>query len=741
MHYFIALFILVIPILMVTGQAPTPLQAPTDRSKDPSPCVRAFSQMQPTYEAIRECYRSIPYNKTLADQTVNAISSYMSLNVFGSLSSHPPDTSFAIPFDITATLDAHRSSARTFASDFDFQTSISGSLVAGNDGHMGYIPGCYGAFTFSQPLIPVALWDGTRHRFMVGAVTDPSSNYTSMVGAEIISIQGVPALKYFTDFANKYIGVSKDPLTRLTMAMGYPSQSPGDPSLGFNPGRWAGRRTLPETPEIQYELMPNITASLKAVGGNASRLPANLQPYASIHSRGKQPPLQTLRIPWITSLATESPNTTPITMGITSTQRYWNIYCAPSNYKSMSTHSGNNNKDSNAQGTWFYDEFAVSSGICEKAFLPTVPSKDISSIMENVGLQDSMDKDMVDNSVTSTSSNAESGSSSSSFGKTNVTPYGMAFTILEGGVGVIQISSMIRIDLNWAKAFVQGAQSFEKAGVRKWIVDLSNNSGGVICTSQTLLSLLLRSSRQGGVFPSTWNYYLSTIRSSPLMRQFHDALAAKGLTGPFSPARYGDPRSGKTFTESSGWLNPGLHLPTTPTGPQGDPSITYTLPGASKCVMRNTKAAKQIQQMLANAPVPKAASDLVVLSNGYCGSACANLAEQLADHGVQTVLASAFFANQEGVKGTFSTFPGGEAISMTDMAYIADRVGNLNLLPSSLPVQGTIGFSVRAVLSKDNIALEYRRRPADKTLPLGMGNVVNIHARWTDVARMMGWVN
>ncbi|RKP14595.1 hypothetical protein BJ684DRAFT_19005 [Piptocephalis cylindrospora] len=735
-----ALILLTAPFL-VAGQVPKLNKNSNPQPSDSSACVKALSGSKINFDDARDCYRSFPYDQDIAEKTIESVSSYMSGNVFASLNANPPDSSFVAPYDIVAALNALRPATKTFPTDFDFQTAVRNSLVPGMDGHLSYIPKCYSTFRFTQPFMPIATWEGGRPRFTVGAVSNSFKNMTAMTGAEIISIQGVPALEYFTDFANKYIGASKDPITRLTMAMGYSIQEFGQSSPGLVYGRWADRSSLPDTKEIQYVLRPNITAFYEAVDGTNKQLPAYLRRYAANGAGGEQPPPQTIHAPWSVRLA-DSSISDPASLNITSTNKYWEAYCAPSNYDSLSTSSNNKDQASDIQREWFYDEAAVSSGIYEKNALPPIPAKDLTSIMERFNHHDSASKakgTTLGANIAPTSA-ATSDDLNDIFGKTKVTAYDMAFTILKGGIGVIQITKMSRIDLEWAKAFVEGAESFRAAGVRKWVVDLSNNAGGYICTSQTFLPLLLRSARKNQAFPSLWNDNYSTIRISPLVKKFHDSLAAKNLVSLYSPNRYGDPRTNKSFTESSSWINPGMHLPSTPSGPQGNPSVSYTLPGASKCLVKNSNAARKIQQMLATAPTPNDPSDLIVFSNGYCGSACANLAEQLADRGVKTVLASAF-SDQQRNKGTFSTFPGGEGIAMTDLAFIALRLNDTSLLPAPLPVRGTISFATRAVLSKDSTVLEFRRRPADMVLPLNKDNAANIQTRWKDAASLMGWMN
>ncbi|KAF9436832.1 hypothetical protein BGZ76_002828 [Entomortierella beljakovae] len=254
-----------------------------------------------------------------------------------------------------------------------------------------------------------------------------------------------------------------------------------------------------------------------------------------------------------------------------------------------------------------------------------------------------------------------------------------------------------------------GFNALESAGATKLIIDLQSNSGGIICWGRYVLQSL---------FPSTTDSpYIYSVRASPLAQTLAKATYKYNQDGTSPYEGLVDPRTGEEF-DSDAWMVPGVALP----GRDGLFS--------GKIADRYCSTVADIQSDDDEPPFdPK---NIVILTNGYCGSTCAVLALQLHErYGIQTMAVG----GEHGKSMMFTSFPGG-AVQANNTLWVQKvrqvysslpnekRYNQMEtLLPKQLPANGQLAFTFRQVMSasQPNQVSEYMRIPSnyrmDYTVP------------------------
>ncbi|KAF9116747.1 Protein phosphatase PP2A regulatory subunit B [Mortierella sp. AM989] len=178
-----------------------------------------------------------------------------------------------------------------------------------------------------------------------------------------------------------------------------------------------------------------------------------------------------------------------------------------------------------------------------------------------------------------------------------------------------------------------GFSALESAGTTKLVIDLQSNSGGIICWGRYVLQML---------FPGTIDSpYIYSLRASPLAQVLAKATFTYEQEGASPYEGLVDPATGDEFSTDS-WMIPGTKIP-------GRESLF-----SREVTDRYCLAVEDVQSDADDAMFePK---DIVILTNGFCGSTCAVLALQLHErYGVRTVAVG----GEHGQSMAFSSFPGG----------------------------------------------------------------------------------
>ncbi|KAG0339615.1 hypothetical protein BG004_006745 [Podila humilis] len=267
----------------------------------------------------------------------------------------------------------------------------------------------------------------------------------------------------------------------------------------------------------------------------------------------------------------------------------------------------------------------------------------------------------------------------------------------------------------------RGFASMEAAGATKVIIDLQNNSGGIICWGRYVLQTL---------FPQTVDApYLYNLRASRLAQALAQATFAYEQSANSPYEGLVDPETGSEVEDDS-WMIPGITLP----GRQGVFSKKVTDRFCS--VVEEIKGSEDDTMFNPE--------NIVILTNGFCGSTCAVLALQLHErYGVRTVA----IGGHHGQSMTFASFPGG-AVQANNTQWV-HRVQNVySTLPSSLrtkeldaavpkklPSNGQFAFTFREVMSASapERVSEYMRIPSEFRMDYTSSRFRMPSVLWEDV--------
>ncbi|KAG0368322.1 hypothetical protein BGZ54_002199 [Gamsiella multidivaricata] len=160
-----------------------------------------------------------------------------------------------------------------------------------------------------------------------------------------------------------------------------------------------------------------------------------------------------------------------------------------------------------------------------------------------------------------------------------------------------------------------GFAALDAAGATKLIVDLQNNAGGIICWDRYVLQTLS---------PNTVDApYIYSIRASPLTQALAKATFSYNQEADSPYGGFVNPTTGRKFSTDS-WMIPGTKLP-------GRKSLFSNAITDQLCPAVNNLKGDPEGAMFQ-------AKDIVLLTNGFCGSTCAALALQMHErYGVRTV--------------------------------------------------------------------------------------------------------
>ncbi|KAF9946408.1 hypothetical protein BGZ70_003238 [Mortierella alpina] len=225
-----------------------------------------------------------------------------------------------------------------------------------------------------------------------------------------------------------------------------------------------------------------------------------------------------------------------------------------------------------------------------------------------------------------------------------------------------------------------GFAAMEAAGAKKLIIDLQNNSGGIICWGRYVLQTL---------FPHTVDApYIYNLRASPLAQALARATFAndQDIESPYMGLV--DPDTGNELDDES-WMVPGMTLP----GREGYFSNQVT--------DRYCAAVEDIKG--SSDETPFKAENMVILTNGFCGSTCAVLALQLHErYGVRSVA----IGGHHGESMAFTSFPGG-AVQANNTLWVMsaahpDKVSEYMRVPSEFRMDYTSArFRMPSILWED----------------------------------------
>lgn len=285
-------------------------------------------------------------------------------------------------------------------------------------------------------------------------------------------------------------------------------------------------------------------------------------------------------------------------------------------------------------------------------------------------------------------------------------------------VGVIDIQSFSIASEDrqtFTNEFIAGLKDFESKGVEKIILDLSSNGGGDACAGEFIISTFFNSTPD----------YPSDIKYSPFLERVVEKAYEQENT--------------KWLDYKAQGFNGSSWLTTTKSYTRGqDKDVKFSQPVTLSCTSWTDSLSTSKYKNTKWKP-----EDVLILSDGRCGSTCAIVASRLRlSHKVPAM-------GLGGIRGNrmqFASFPGGESDRLSSFLMDLEILGLQNdpQAPSPFPERADMGWTFREVYKptaeftgKETDLLEYSAINADCRMHFDDENADDIKKLWSDVAKVV----
>lgn len=284
-------------------------------------------------------------------------------------------------------------------------------------------------------------------------------------------------------------------------------------------------------------------------------------------------------------------------------------------------------------------------------------------------------------------------------------------------VGIIDIQSFSIASgdrQTFADNVIAGLQDFAAKGVDKIILDLSTNGGGDACAGEFLINTL---------FESTPDYY-SDIKYSPFLDRVIQAAHEQEQT------KWVD-------YKSSGFDKNAWYTNTTSYARGKNEHVKFSQPVTLSCESWTDTISTNKFKNTRWKP-----ADVLILSDGRCGSTCAIVASRLR---VSHKVAAMGLGGIRGNRMQFASFPGGESDRLSSFLIDLEVLGLANDpdAPSPFPERADMGWTFREVYrptekftGAETDLLEYSAINADCRMHFDDNNADDIKQLWADVAKV-----
>ncbi|CAG8482760.1 1057_t:CDS:2, partial [Diversispora eburnea] len=268
-----------------------------------------------------------------------------------------------------------------------------------------------------------------------------------------------------------------------------------------------------------------------------------------------------------------------------------------------------------------------------------------------------------------------------------------------GDIGIVVVSTVpLGADL------VKGFKLLAEKGVKKLVLDLSNNRGGSVVFAEYFNSFFVPSKR--AIFPDDISV------ESPLVRKAINASV--GTNGVFDPTSFIDFRTGKYFKNAADFIG----------------SNKYKRGGTLSSYSNKHNFEPNSEKKL---KLPWNNTNTIIITNGVCGSACSLITEFLSEAGkIRTIAVGGLYEE----KLSYSSFTGGNNLDSDDIfRFLIDL--KIKYVPDFEYLGTSLGFNFREAYSlKDpNVVLDFDFRPADFRLYYNEKNARDPSLLWEDATR------
>ncbi|CAB4488424.1 unnamed protein product [Rhizophagus irregularis] len=325
------------------------------------------------------------------------------------------------------------------------------------------------------------------------------------------------------------------------------------------------------------------------------------------------------------------------------------------------------------------------------------------------------------------------------------TPISKFFVLSDNKTGVIVLTSVLPPDGNFVNEMFElqnGFNSLEKEGVKKLVLDFSGNPGGSLELALFIVYLLFPETDPSFNFDmvvtelSRETFFKATSQSvhedfidasliPPLVNisskesiarwAAETAYSVTTIGSPFDIFSYKNPAINDHFHTVKEFIGNNTYL-------RGGTFTQYT----SKFVNRYSERLNLFIELLSGNFFNKyewKSEDMIILTDGYCGSSCSSIAQRMAiKNNVSTVAVGGY----KDTPLSYSSFPGGQVLEFEELIAELDVVGLLqnetlaDLIPPPFSIRVIFGFTLKEaydVVNKDNVnqedVLEFVYKPAE----------------------------
>ncbi|CAG8756963.1 19535_t:CDS:2, partial [Dentiscutata erythropus] len=265
------------------------------------------------------------------------------------------------------------------------------------------------------------------------------------------------------------------------------------------------------------------------------------------------------------------------------------------------------------------------------------------------------------------------------------------------GIVLISIFETTVDEQGQMKDILQGFNKLNEMGAKKIVLDLTDNSGGVISVAEFMNILL---------FPNTNPSFPSDAKVTNFSKlAIQTATTAQISDSIFEAQQYATFSTEQVFNTSQEFIGNNVYTRET--------QVNYT----NKFIHIGNR--ELFRQVLGNntPKYPWTSENMIILTNGICGSSCAMIAQHLAElQGVATIAVGGFAETPL----SFASFPGGQAFNSYVLFGSLIELGLLNnpLSPQPFDIYATFAFPIFEIYSvkNDQEVLEFTYRKADHRL-------------------------
>ncbi|RIB16442.1 hypothetical protein C2G38_2143097 [Gigaspora rosea] len=291
--------------------------------------------------------------------------------------------------------------------------------------------------------------------------------------------------------------------------------------------------------------------------------------------------------------------------------------------------------------------------------------------------------------------------------------------------GVVLISTEDVIDNSWDLQYhflsniIAGFKLFADKGIKKIILDLSNNGGGIIFIGNYINKLL---------FPNIQNFpldYKVNDISIPFIKEI--SRIKKGIGNIFHYKSFLSVKTKSSFDNVNDFIGNNIYT-------RGGVQVRYT----SKAFHNDTTNYIGTFKLPKPPKFPWTEKDIVILTNGRCSSSCATIAQRLAEINVPTIAVGGF----PNTRFSFAQFAVGDASSsaifqpLLELKNINSSLVSKLSLPSSLTFHFTLAEAYS--IKNPNEVMDYAYRPADYQLYYDERSARDPSCLWIQAAEYFG---